>query len=92
MRHHNKNPKYYTKTKTSIIIVITVINTIALYILGSTPNATKQLKEFIEKTSPKRETPGKGLVTAALRPHKRETSRSLAHREKIYKIYPTEGL
>ena len=92
MRHHNKNPKYYTKTKTSIIIVITVINTIALYILGSTPNATKQLKGFIEKTSPKRETPGKGLITASLRPYKQETSRSLAHREKIYKIYPTKGL
>ena len=53
----------------------------------------KQLKGFIEKTSPKRETPGKGLITAALRPHKRETSRPRArNREKTYKIYPTKGI
>merc|ERR1712115_245394 len=80
-------------TSISITIAITVINTIALCILGSTLNTTKkQLKRIIEKKSPKRETPEKGLITAALRPHKRETSRSRAHREKTYKIYPTKGI
>merc|ERR1712115_162032 len=80
-------------TSISITIVVTVMNTIALCILGSTLNTTKkQIKRIIEKKSPKRETPGKGLITATLRPHKRETSRSRAHREKTYKIYPTKGI
>merc|ERR1712177_176695 len=81
-------------TSISITIVVTVINTIALCILGSTLNATKkQIKRIIEKKSPKRETPEKGLITAALRPHKRETSRPRAHnREKTYKIYTTKGI
>ena len=62
-------------TSISITIVITVMNTIALCILGPTLNKTKkQLKRIIEKKSPKREAPEKGLITAALRPHKRETS------------------
>ena len=158
MRYHNKNPEYYTKTKTegsqttptniskpldtgehldtekpfsildsfptqitqvfdkasetffiqmgrcvpcsvivtsiSIAIVVTVINAIAPCILGSTLNTTrKQIKRIIEKKSPKRETPEKGLITAALRPHKRETSRPRArNREKTYKFYPTKGI
>merc|ERR1712082_364315 len=80
-------------TSISITIVITIMNTIALCILGPTLNTTKkQLKRIIEKKSPKREAPGKGLITAALRPHKRETSRSRAHREKTYKIYPNKGI
>ena len=78
----------------SITIVITVINTITLCILGSTLHKTKnQLKRIIEKKSPKREAPEKGLITAALRPHKRETSRPRArNRENTYKIYPTKGI
>ena len=157
MRYHNKNPKYYTKTKTegsqttptniskpldteehldtekpfsildsfptqitqvfdkasetyyvpmgkcipcnvivtciSITMVITVINTITLCFLGPILHITKnQLKRIMEKKSSKREAPEKELITAALRSHKRETSRSLAHREKIYKTYPTKGL
>merc|ERR1712177_192848 len=81
-------------TSISITIVVTVINTIALCILGSTLNATKkQIKKIIQKKSPKRETPEKGLITAALRPHKRETSRPRArNREKTYKFYPTKGI
>merc|ERR1711895_166034 len=81
-------------TSISITIVITVMNTIALCILGPTLNKTKkQLKRIIEKKSPKREAPEKGLITAALRPHKRETSRPRArNREKTYKIYPTKGI
>merc|ERR1712177_41623 len=79
-------------TSISITIVVTVINTIALCILGSTLNATKkQIKRIIEKKSPKRETPEKGLITATLRPHKRETSRPRArNREKTYKFDPTK--
>merc|ERR1712115_625614 len=81
-------------TSISITIVVTVINTIALCILGSTLNATKkQIKRIIEKKSPKRETPEKGLITVALRPHKREMSRPRArNREKTCKIYPTKGI
>merc|ERR1712115_700600 len=76
-----------------IVTSISITIAIALCILGSTLNTTKkQLKRIIEKKSPKREAPGKGLITAALRPHKRETSRSRAHREKTYKIYPTKGI
>merc|ERR1711989_294414 len=77
-----------------ITIVITIMNTIALCILGPTLNKTKkQLKRIIEKKSPKREAPEKGLITAALRPHKRETSRPRArNREQTYKIYPTKGI
>merc|ERR1712177_27427 len=81
-------------TSISITIVVTIINTIALCILGSTLNATrKQIKRIIQKKSPKSETPEKGLITAALRPHKRETSRPRArNREKTYKFYPTKGI
>merc|ERR1711895_405902 len=81
-------------TSISITFVITVMNTIALCILGPTLNKTKkQLKKIIEKKSPKREAPEKGLITAALRPHKRETSRPRAlNRENTYKIYPTKGI
>ena len=79
-------------TSISIIIVITVINTITLCILGSTLYKTKnQLKRIIEKKSPKREAPEKGLITAALRPHK--TSRPKArNREQTYRIYPAKGI
>merc|ERR1711895_43488 len=79
-------------TSISIIIVITVINTITLCILGSTLYKTKnQLKRIIEKKSPKREVPEKGLITAALRPHK--TSRPQArNREQTYRIYPAKGI
>merc|ERR1711895_110379 len=81
-------------TSISITIIVTIINTIALCILGSTLNATrKQIKRIIEKKSLKKETSEKGLITAALRPHKRETSRPRArNREKTYKIYPTKGI
>ena len=70
------------------------MNTIALCILGPTLNKTKkQLKRIIEKKSPKREAPEKGLITAALRPHKRETSRPKArNREQTYRIYPAKGI
>merc|ERR1711954_8926 len=79
-------------TSISITIVITVTNTITLCILGSILYKTKnQLKRIIEKKSPKREAPEKGLITAALRPHKRETSRPKArNREQTYRIYPTK--
>merc|ERR1712177_58760 len=82
-------------TSISITIIVTIINTIALCILGSTLNTTrKQIKRIIEKKSLKKETPEKGLITAALRPHKRETSRPRArNREKLtYKFYPTKGI
>merc|ERR1711895_151392 len=58
-------------TSISITIVITVANTITLCFFGSTLYKTKnQLTKIIEKKSPKREAPEKGLITAALRPHK----------------------
>merc|ERR1712115_293221 len=81
-------------TSISITIVITFTNSIALCILGRTLYKTKkQLKRIIEKKSPKREAPEKGLITAALRPHKRETSRPRArNREQTYKIYPAKGI
>merc|ERR1711989_318657 len=82
-------------TSISIIIIVSIIHTIALCTLGSTINATrKQIKRIIEKKSLKKETPEKGLTTAALRPHKRETSRPRArNRVKLtYKFYPTKGI
>ena len=82
-------------TSISILIVVTFIHTIALCILGSTINAIrKQIKRIIEKKSLKKETPEKGLTTAALRPHKREISRPRArNREKLtYKFYPAKGI
>merc|ERR1712177_104635 len=82
-------------TSISIIIIVSIIHTIALCTLGSTINATrKQIKKVIEKKSLKKETPEKGLTTAALRPHKREISRARArNREKLtYKFYPTKGI
>merc|ERR1712177_195447 len=82
-------------TSISIIIIVSIIHTIALCTLGSTLNTTrKQIKRIIEKKSLKKETPEKGLTTAALRPHKRETSRPRArNREKLtYKFYPTKGI
>merc|ERR1711895_63289 len=79
-------------TSISITIVITFTNSIALCILGRTLYKTKnQLKRIIEKKSPKREAPEKGLITAALRPHK--TSRPKArNREQTYRIYPAKGI
>merc|ERR1711989_20155 len=81
-------------TSISITIVITFTNSIALCILGRTLYKTKnQLKRIIEKKSPKREAPEKGLITAALRPHKRETSRpKTRNREQTYRIYPAKGI
>ena len=85
----------------SITMVITVINTITLCFLGPILHKTKnQLKRIMEKKSSKREAPEKELITAALRSHKRETSRSLARkmsrpkarsREQTYRIHPTKG-
>merc|ERR1711954_237677 len=79
-------------TSIFITIVITVSNTITLCFLGSTLYKTKnQLRKIIEKKSPKREAPEKGLITAALRPHK--TSRPKArNREQTYRIYPAKGI
>merc|ERR1712120_103862 len=79
-------------TSISTTIVITFTNSIALCILGSTLYKTKnQLRKIIEKKSPKREAPEKGLITAALRPHK--TSRPKArNREQTYRIYPAKGI
>merc|ERR1712115_607499 len=70
----------------SITTVITIANTIALCCFGPTLYKTKnQLRKIIEKKSPKREAPEKGLITAALRPHK--TSRPKArNREQTYRI------
>merc|ERR1712082_499445 len=69
-------------TSISITIVITVANTIALCFFGPTLYKTKnQLTKIIEKKSPKREAPEKGLVTAALRPHK--TSRPKARPQEL---------
>ena len=79
-------------TSISITIVITVINTITLCILGSTLYKTKnQLKRIIEKKSPKREAPEKGLITAALRPHKMSRPKA-RNREQTYRIYPAKGI
>merc|ERR1712115_499160 len=79
-------------TSISITIVITVANTISLCFFGPTLYKTKnQLTKIIEKKSPKKEAPEKGLVTAALRPHK--TSRPKARtREQTYRIFPAKGI
>merc|ERR1711895_230890 len=79
----------------SIIIIVTFIHIIVLCTLGSTIKATKkQMKRVIEKKSLKKETPEKGLTTAALKTPKRESSRARdRNREKLaYKLYPTKGI
>merc|ERR1712115_596669 len=82
-------------TSISVLIIVAFIHTIALCTIGSTIKATKkQMKRVIEKKSLKKETPEKGLTTAALKPHKRESSRARdRNREKLaYKFYPTKGI
>merc|ERR1712177_181783 len=85
-------PCYMIVISISTSIIVTFIHTIALCSIGSTIKATKkQMKRAIEKKPLKRETPEKGLTTAALKPHKREGSRARdRNREKLaYKFYPT---
>ena len=49
-------------------------------------------KRNYRKEIPQEKIPEKGLITAALRPHKRETSWPRArNREKTYKIYSTKS-
>ena len=85
-------PCYVIVTSISITIVITVANTITLCFFGSTLYKTKnQLKRIIEKKSPKREAPEKGLVTAALRPHKKSRTKART-KEHSYRILPAKGI
>ena len=83
-------------TSISLIIIVSFIHTIGLCTLGFTINTIrKQIKRIIEKKSLKKETPEKGLTSAALRPQKRENSRPrIRNREKLttYQFYPARGI
>ena len=83
-------------TSISLIIIVSFIHTIGLCTLGFTINTIrKQIKRIIEKKSLKKETPEKGLTSAALRPQKRENSRPRTrNREKLttYQFYPAKGI
>ena len=76
----------------SITFSLTVANTIALCCFGPKLYKTRnQLKKIIEKKSPKREAPEKGLVTAALRPHKKSRTKART-KEHSYRILPAKGI
>merc|ERR1712115_464774 len=76
----------------SITFSLTVANTIALCCFGPKLYKTRnQLRKVIEKKSPKREAPEKGLVTAALRPPKRSRTKTRT-KEHSYRILPAKGI
>ena len=83
-------------TSISLIIIVSFLHTIGLCTLGfHTHTIRKQIKRTIEKKSLKKETPEKGLTSAALRPQKRENSRPRTrNREKLttYQFYPAKGI
>merc|ERR1712115_358284 len=88
-------PCYMIVISISVLIIVTFIHTIALCTIGSTIKSTKKhMKRAIERKPLKRETPERGLTTAALKPPKRESSRARdCNREKLaYKLYPTKGI
>ena len=83
-------------TSISLIIIVSFFLTIGLCTLGfHIHTIRKQIKRSIERKSLKKETPEKGLTSAALRPQKRENSRPrIRNREKLttYQFYPAKGI
>ena len=78
-------------TTISGLVTLTFIHTVVLCVLCVRLKTTKKrLRKAMEKESPKKETPERGLTTAAT---KRENSRASArHREKVsYTLHPTKG-
>merc|ERR1712115_731035 len=84
-------PCYTIVTTIFGLVIITFIHTVALCTICAKFKSTKKhMRRAIEKKPPKRETPERGLTTAALR---RESSRARdRNRERLaYKFHPTKG-
>ena len=84
-------PCYTIVTSISVLVIITLINTVALCSIRAKFKSTKKhMKRAIERKPLMRETPERGLTTAAL---KRESSRARdRNRERLaYKFHPTKG-
>ena len=84
-------PCYTIVTTIFGLVILTFIHTVVLCILCVRPKTTKKhVRKAIEKETPKKETPERGLTTAAA---KRENSRASArHRERVtYTLHPTKG-
>ena len=83
-------PCWTIVTTISGLVTLTVINSVVLCVLCVRLKTTrKRLRKAMEMESPKKETPERGLTTAAT---KRENPRASArHREKVsYTIHPTK--
>ena len=84
-------PCYTIVTSISVLVIITFIHTVALCSIRAKFKSTKKhMKRAIERKPLMRETPERGLTTAAL---KRESSRARdRNKERLaYKIHPTKG-
>ena len=88
-------PCYIIVISISVLIIVTLIHTIALHSIGSSIKTIKKhMKRVVEGKPLKRETREKGLTTAALKPLKRRSSRARdRNRETLgYRLYPTKGI
>ena len=83
-------PCYIIVTTIFGLVILTSIHTVVLCILCVRPKTTKKhVRKAIEKETPKKETPERGLTTAAAK-HPRP---SACHRERVtsYTLHPTGG-